>query len=45
MLCTRIRDIMNSKNLTIQQLADMANLPIETVKNIYVGDILTWSEI
>lgn len=37
MLCTRVRDIMNSKNMTIQQLADLANLPIETVKNIYYG--------
>lgn len=37
MLCTRVRDIMNSKNMTIQQLADMANLPVETVKNIYYG--------
>lgn len=37
MLCTRIRDIMISKNITIQQLADMANLPVETVKNVYYG--------
>jgi transcriptional regulator with XRE-family HTH domain len=28
---------MISKNITIQQLADMANLPVETVKNIYYG--------
>jgi len=28
---------MNSRNMTIQQLADMANLPVETVKNIYYG--------
>ncbi len=37
MLCTRIRDVMNSRNMTIQQLADIANLPVETVKNIYYG--------
>lgn len=37
MLCTRIRDIMNSKGMTMQQLADKANLPIETVKNVYYG--------
>ncbi len=37
MLNKRLRDILNQKNLTISQFAEMCDLPFETVKNIYYG--------
>ncbi len=37
MLDKRLKDILNSKNLTVSQFAEMCDLPFETVKNIYYG--------
>lgn len=33
----RLRGILNSKNISISDFADMCDLPLETVRNIYYG--------
>ena len=37
MLDERLRGILNSQNISIAEFADMCELPIETIKNIYYG--------
>ena len=37
MLCERLRQLTNEKGWSLQQLADISDLPLETVRNIYYG--------
>lgn len=37
MLGTRLREILCSKKMTIAEVAEMSDLPLETVRNIYYG--------
>lgn len=37
MLSTRLRELSHAKGWSLQQVADMADLPLETVRNIYYG--------
>ena len=37
MLCERLRQLTNEKGWSLQQLAEISDLPLETVRNIYYG--------
>lgn len=37
MLSDRLKDLLNARNISITSFADMCDLPIETVRNIYYG--------
>lgn len=37
MLGERLRDLLNRKGITIKEFAEMCDLPLETVKNVYYG--------
>lgn len=37
MISARIKDLMNEKGWSLQQLADISDLPMETVRNVYYG--------
>ncbi|MGN0165402.1 MAG: helix-turn-helix domain-containing protein [Lachnospiraceae bacterium] len=37
MLSTRLRDLLGKRNISISEFADMCELPVETVRNIYYG--------
>lgn len=37
MLSERLRDLLNTRQISLQQLADMSDLPLETVRNVYYG--------
>lgn len=37
MLSERLRDLLNSRGISIAEFAEMCDLPLETVKNIYYG--------
>lgn len=37
MLCERLRQLTNEKGWSLQYLADISDLPLETVRNIYYG--------
>lgn len=37
MVTTRLRDLALARGLSLQQVAEMADLPLETVRNIYYG--------
>ena len=39
MISENLRTIMKSRNLTLNQLAEMADVPLETVRNIYYGKV------
>lgn len=36
---TTLHEIMNNKNLTLQELADLTDIPIDTIKNLYYGKV------
>ena len=37
MISARVKDLMNEKGWSLQQLADISDLPMETVRNVYYG--------
>lgn len=37
MLGERLRDLLNNKGITVKEFAEMCDLPLETVKNVYYG--------
>lgn len=39
MIAERLRALLNNKNISLNEFAEMCDLPLETVKNVYYGKI------
>lgn len=39
MIAERLRQLLNTKNISLHDFAEMCDLPLETVKNVYYGKI------
>ncbi len=39
MIAERLRQLLNAKDITLSEFAEMCDLPLETVKNVYYGKI------
>ena len=39
MIAERLRQLLNAKNISLAEFAEMCDLPLETVKNVYYGKI------
>lgn len=39
MIAERLRQLLNAKNISLSEFAEMCDLPLETVKNVYYGKI------